>query len=915
VRAGSRWPHFEKFNSDGAVCYMPYPFFMGYASTLLKKNRFNVLTLDGAAELLTEQKFLEKIIDFAPDLVLLEVSTVSIAKDLADAQYLKSKIKTEIVFAGLHNFMYSSEFLEKHQCVDYVIIGEYENILLELCKAKINDGTSSNLSKIKGLIFRDENNKIVNTGRAELFNNLDALDFPDRDALPLKNYLDRPCGIAEPSVQIIASRGCPFGCIFCAWPQIIYGGNKFRQRSVDNVISEMKFLKEKYKINSIYFDDDTFNVNKKFVQELSKKIISENLKIEWAAMCRADIMDEETLLLMKQSGLKAVKYGVESAAPEILKNIDKSLDIEKVINAVEFAKKNDIKVHLTFCFGLPGETKETIEQTINLACKLQPDSAQFSIATPFPGSRYYNLLKQQNRIITDDYSKYDGYTTCVIKHDDLPADYLVNAAQSAYERLNNCKPKNYQNNFLYNLLKKIYIIFFPKNKITVFFKNKLQNFFITWHNEKKNISENFCAKIYLFFVIVSRFLFRYKKYLYHLVNAFFALILYKIIEFTLFLTSFIFKFDYSQNSKKIKLVFISRESINLPGGRVRCHYFSQALNDKGLNTEVWNYPEIFRDAYDGANEYRMSDLRRIYLNLKFILKLLFLKDQPIVFMQRMHYHSVGTFLLNKYLGLRYIFDVDDWDFDKRPFYVLSELKLFNGKNFTRILAESAFAVILSSHYLYDIFKKWNQNVYLVQTVVYKKLFKYIPKSRKNDDIVFSWIGTFFRLDNCENVIYLIELFNELENSYPSAKLEIVGCGPLVETVISKIKSKNIKYIQWIKPDDMPNYLADIDVGLFPLWQNIEFNLGKSPTKLFEYMALGKISLSSALGEIPKIIEHKRNGLLANTPAEFKELTIYIIENFKTLDYIGSNARKDIDEKFCLEIQTETIQKIITTIKK
>jgi len=276
---------------------MPYPFFMGYSSSILKENKFDVFTIDGAAELLSEKKFLDKVVDFKPDLIVLEVSTVSIQKDLDDAEYFKKNTNAKIVFCGLHNFMYNSEFLKKNKNVDFVLIAEYEYTLLELCKRLKHN---KSLKDLKGIIYRS-NDGIIDNKRASLIDDLNELPLPDRKSLPMKNYWDVPGNMLTPSVQLISSRGCPFGCIFCAWPQIIYGGHKYRQRKVEEVIKEIKILINEYKVKSIYFDDDTFNVDKKFVENFSKELIKENIKIEWAAMCRADIMDVETLLLKKKS--------------------------------------------------------------------------------------------------------------------------------------------------------------------------------------------------------------------------------------------------------------------------------------------------------------------------------------------------------------------------------------------------------------------------------------------------------------------------------------------------------------------------------------------------------------------------------------------------------------------------------------
>jgi len=836
VRAGSRWPHFEKFNSDGSICYMPYPFFMGYTSILLKKQGFEVLTVDGAAELLTEKKFIDKIINFEPDIVLLEVSAVSIAKDLDDARFIKSKIKTEIVFTGLYSFMYNSEFLEKYQFVDYVIIGEYENIFLELCNYKSSKTIDLDLSKIKGLIFRTSDNKVINTGRAELINNLDMFDFPDREALPLKNYLDLPGGISKPSAQIITSRGCPFGCIFCAWPQIIYGGNKFRQRSVDNVINEIKFLKEKYNIKSVYFDDDTFNVNQKFVQDLSKKIIAENIDIEWAAMCRADIMTEETLVLMKQAGLKAVKYGVESASPEILKNIDKSLDIEKVIKTIELTKKNDIKVHLTFCFGLPGETKNTIKATIKLAKHLQPDSAQFSIATPFPGSKYFEMLKKNGRLLTEDFAKYDGYNNCVISHENLEPTELIAAVKKAQTEL---------------------------TKILIKKKSK------------------------------------------------------KIID----------KFINKNN----KIIFTGLTDYNKPYTRVRCYDFSNQLNALGFDTKVYSYQEQLFPNISGEDMLGLSEFNRVQAFFKSFIALA-AEQADYLYLQKIHYHAAAPYILAKLKLKKLILDYDDFDFDRSPMFKISAInKLIFGSNdiwkITENIAKISKACIISSNYLVNIFKKFNDKTFYIPTGVDTDKF-YInqPRNLPTDKIIFLWNGMVWGEIMYNNVLFLIECFAEvykqLKQQNSSIKLEfnIAGDGGYMPKLMalkdSKFKDLPINFKGFISPNQMPQLLNNATIGLLPLIpdaQNKEWLESKSPTKLFEYLAMALPTVAHNFGECKYILKNGYNGLLADDKENFIKQMLNLIQNKELYQRISENALKTAQNEYSQKILVHRLSKILAEI--
>lgn len=430
VRAGSRWPHFEEEHLE----YMPFPFFLAYTAAVLLEEDQDVLLVDGIAEHLDTDQFVSRIECFAPDIVLLEVSTQTIEEDLALAQRLKKLFGRDlkIAFCGLHQFMYEPDFLAEHPDLDYVLIGEYEYTIRELLKL-LESGKS--LEGCLGLIYRDGAEVKVNE-RRPVIQDLDRLPWPARQFLPMYNYHDEPGNIPRPSVQMWASRGCPFGCVFCAWPQIMYGNNKYRTRGVIDTVDEMEWLVREMGFKSVYFDDDTFNVGKKRTMHFAAEVKSRKLDVPWAVMARADKMDREMLEALKEAGLASVKYGVESADQAILEKSAKGLDVQKVKETVKITHELGIKMHLTFMFGLTDETKKTAKKTIDLALELAPESVQFTISTPFPGSVYYHQLVQEGRLLHKDFSRYDGFRSAVIRTDDLSPEDLEEICREANDRWN-----------------------------------------------------------------------------------------------------------------------------------------------------------------------------------------------------------------------------------------------------------------------------------------------------------------------------------------------------------------------------------------------------------------------------------------------------------------------------------------------
>ena len=425
VRAGSRWPHLKIPEEE---YYMPFPFFLAYSASLLKKNKINVLLVDAVAEGIKDTKFLDKIKNYKPNIVLLEISTPSLEIDLGRARKIKEFNKSiKIALAGLDMSIRNPKFLEKNKFIDFVLVAEYEFTLLGLVNCLKN---KDKLSKVPGLIYRDKGRIIINKNRP--LGDINKLPWPLREQLPMHKYHDCPGGIPQPSIQVLASRGCPYHCIFCAWPQIMYHGSNYRVRDPIDVVDEMEFLVRKKGFKSVYFDDDTFNIGKERILKICDKIKKRKLKVPWAIMARADLMDKELLDEMKSAGLYAVKYGIESAVQKLVDNANKDLNLKKAEEMIEYTNKIGIKTHLTFMFGLPGETHETIQKTIDFALRMNPESVQFSITTPFPGTSYYKDLNKRGMLLSKKWSDYDGNFRSVIKTRELSAKDLENAVRIAY---------------------------------------------------------------------------------------------------------------------------------------------------------------------------------------------------------------------------------------------------------------------------------------------------------------------------------------------------------------------------------------------------------------------------------------------------------------------------------------------------
>ena len=418
VRSGSRWPFTSLPEKDGRIHYIPFPFFLAYAVSLLKKKGKTVKLIDAIAEGIDVDGFFEKVNAYSAELIVIETSTPSFKNDLDIASKIKRDLPaSKIALSGPHASVFVEQILVDYPFIEYVLVGEYEYTLLDLANALENN---SNPKSILGLAYR-ENKRVKVNNRRPTIDDLDSLPWPERESLPIYNYNDAFAGLPLPNVQVWASRGCPFSCTFCLWPQTIYGEHKHRKRSPKDIVAEIEYLVKKFDFKAVYFDDDIFNADKKQVLAICDEIIKRGIKIPWAIMGVATLMDEEVLNGLARAGLYAVKYGIESTSPSVLKSCKKNLDLEKTSRIIQTTKGLGIKVHLTFCLGLPGETKSSIDNTIKFIRKVKPDSLQFSLATPFPGTDFFEYVDNKKWLQSKNWDDFDGNHKCNVRNEQLSA--------------------------------------------------------------------------------------------------------------------------------------------------------------------------------------------------------------------------------------------------------------------------------------------------------------------------------------------------------------------------------------------------------------------------------------------------------------------------------------------------------------
>jgi len=301
---------------DEARGYNP-PLGLLYLAAYLQKNsEHQVEILDCQVEELNYKQIEEKIKENAPDAIGLTTMTFTLI-DVLNIVKIAKKINPEIktILGGPHVDIYPEETINQPG-VDYLVLGEGEKPLKGLLD---NINSLNNLRQVKGVVFKD-NNKIVNTGRAELNQDLDSLPFPARRLTPYQKY-SSVLSKVSPVTTMFTSRGCPYKCLFCDRPHL---GKFFRARSAKNVVDEMEEC-QKMGIKEILIYDDTFTVKRQRVIDICLEIQKRNLKIDWDVRARVDTVDKELLEIMKDSGCQRIHYGVEAGTQKILNVLRKGI--------------------------------------------------------------------------------------------------------------------------------------------------------------------------------------------------------------------------------------------------------------------------------------------------------------------------------------------------------------------------------------------------------------------------------------------------------------------------------------------------------------------------------------------------------------------------------------------------------------
>lgn len=357
-----------------------------YLAAVLRKAGNGVQILDGEVDQMDHSVMADRVAKETPTIFGITATTAQANRAFTLAAEVKARSpETFVVLGGAHASALTRECLEESEAIDAVAFGEGEQTILELLD-RVRDRAS--LKGLPGIAYRDGDAITVNPSRA-LIDDLDSLPFPAWDLLPMHKYTAStwfPNKVKE-YTNIFSSRGCPYGCTFCGAKSM--WTRKYRTRSPENVVEEIETAYKQLGIPNFFISDDLFTLNRKRVMAICERIMERGLKITWTCLSRVNTVDPEMLALMKKSGCYLISFGLESGSQKILDRLDKGTTVEQAIKAVEMTHAAGIKVFGSFMIGSPGETAETVDQTIALIRRMKLDEVGLGVTTAYPGTDLY----------------------------------------------------------------------------------------------------------------------------------------------------------------------------------------------------------------------------------------------------------------------------------------------------------------------------------------------------------------------------------------------------------------------------------------------------------------------------------------------------------------------------------------------
>ncbi|MCH7959802.1 MAG: radical SAM protein [Candidatus Hydrogenedentes bacterium] len=392
------------------IDYHPFPFSLGYAASRLRADGHEVRLIDCIASGVTPEELKEAADAFDPDIVFMETSAPSFSADVE----VMALLGRPTIAGGAHATATCPEHLDAGFAA--VIRGEYDQVISEA----LDLGERSWLATASHPDAR----------HAPRVDDLDAIPYPAWDLMPMEQYNDPFC--KGRTVTVLSSRGCPLSCEFCTVAPH-QGKRNYRPRDPRAVCDEIEALIHAYHPDEIYFDDDTITINRKHIIALCEEYQRRDFNLPFSCMGNATV-DRAALEAMADAGCRALKFGVESGDAEVLASIPKGMNLDDVERTVRDCRELGIQTHANFLLGLPGETVESAKRSLDFALSLNTHTLQFAIATPYPGTVFYERAQRNGWLTKESWMDYDPAGGAVVSYPDYSASEIEEMYALAWRR-------------------------------------------------------------------------------------------------------------------------------------------------------------------------------------------------------------------------------------------------------------------------------------------------------------------------------------------------------------------------------------------------------------------------------------------------------------------------------------------------
>lgn len=424
-------PSFDGFDGGAGSRYQAkreirsfwYPTWLAQPAALLPESKLIDAPADGL--------HLSDVLPLAHkyDLIVMHTSSPSFPTDAKVAEALKQENPNLLIgMIGAKVAVEPDASLAASWAIDFVAREEFDYAIKEIAQGR-------ELGRVLGVSYKDGSGQIIHNAARPMIENMDELPFVSevyRRDLTIENYFIGY--LKHPYVSFYTGRGCRSKCTFCLWPQTV-GGHRYRVRSPESVIAEVAYIQKNFpQVKEVFFDDDTFTDFKPRAEEIARGL--GKLGVTWSCNAKANV-PYETLKVMRDNGLRLLLVGYESGNNDILHNIKKGLRSEIARRFTQDCRKLGITIHGTFILGLPGETRQTIEETIRFAQEINPHTIQVSLAAPYPGTRLYQqaldngwLKETDGRNLVNDH----GIQLSTISYPHLGEEEIFNSVATFYKR-------------------------------------------------------------------------------------------------------------------------------------------------------------------------------------------------------------------------------------------------------------------------------------------------------------------------------------------------------------------------------------------------------------------------------------------------------------------------------------------------